>query len=137
MSTAATATPKETVVVVDPATVAADTPDLKMQLFVNKVPQLMDAAELSAIGFMYTPMSNDARDGFKPETGMVIFNTTTSKLNVYTAAGWEEVSSALVGAARSKKAAAAPVVPATDDVKKEHKDVAHAAPTSTHTPTHK
>lgn len=43
--------------------------------------------------FIPTRMTTTQRDALTPLAGMVIFNTTTSKLNVYTSA-WEAVTSA-------------------------------------------
>ena len=40
----------------------------------------------------YTTTERDALTS--PATGVVIFNTTTSKLNTYTGAAWEEITSA-------------------------------------------
>lgn len=43
--------------------------------------------------FLPTRMTTTQRDALTPAAGMVIYNTTTNKLNVYTSA-WEAVTSA-------------------------------------------
>ena len=43
--------------------------------------------------FMPPNVTTTERDALSAEAGMLVYNTTTSKLNVYTSA-WEEVSSA-------------------------------------------
>jgi hypothetical protein len=70
-------------------------PDLKVQLFVDKTPQLVSARELAATGFSNAPMTTAQRDALvNVPTGYMIYNSTTNKLNVRTAGGWEAVTSA-------------------------------------------
>jgi hypothetical protein len=78
------------------------TPDLKMQLYVDKVPQLVGPDDLAASGFMYSAMSTEERDAIaQPAAGMVRYNSTTNKLNFYNGIAWEEVTSTVVVIARS------------------------------------
>lgn len=44
--------------------------------------------------FMPQGVTTDERDALTAENGMIVHNTTTNKLNVYLAGGWEEITSA-------------------------------------------
>lgn len=44
--------------------------------------------------FIPTRMTTTQRDALTAVTGMVVYNTTTNKLNFYAAAAWEAVTSA-------------------------------------------
>jgi len=47
-----------------------------------------------AIRFTPPKLTGDQRDALSgPVAGLVIYNTTTNKLNVYTGSGWEAVTS--------------------------------------------
>lgn len=49
----------------------------------------------TSVGAMRVPaMTGAQRDALTPVTGMLIYNTTTNKLNFYAAAAWEAVTSA-------------------------------------------
>jgi len=89
--------------------------DLKMQLFVDKVPQLVGPSDLAASGFVYAPTSTEDRDLItQPRAGTVIYNTTTNKLNVYNGTAWEEVTSTVVVAGGMSRAGKAPEHKALD-----------------------
>ena len=46
-------------------------------------------------GFLPPRMTGTERDAIStPATGLMVYNTTTNKLNVYTGAGWEAITSA-------------------------------------------
>lgn len=46
-------------------------------------------------GFLPPRMTGTQRDAItSPETGLMVYNTTTNKLNVYTGAAWEAITSA-------------------------------------------
>lgn len=46
-------------------------------------------------GFLPPRMTGTQRDAISsPATGLVVYNTTTNKLNVYTGSAWEAVTSA-------------------------------------------
>ena len=48
----------------------------------------------STVPFVFPSYDDTARGALTPVTGMVIFNTTSVKLEVYTGAGWETITSA-------------------------------------------
>jgi len=59
-------------------------------------PNLMALLDLSSTQLVFLPprMTTTQRNLITPvPTGAVIYNTTTNKLNVYTGAGWEAVTS--------------------------------------------
>lgn len=94
--------------------------DLKMQLFVDKVPQLVGPSDLAASGFVYAPTSTEDRDLMtQPRAGTVIYNTTTNKLNVYNGTAWEEVTSTVVVAGGMSRAGKAPDHKVLDNPKAE------------------
>jgi len=43
---------------------------------------------------LFPRMTTTVRDALTPTTGMVIYNTSTNKLNVHTGSAWEAVTSA-------------------------------------------
>lgn len=49
----------------------------------------------TTLGFLPPRMTTTQRDAISsPATGLMIYNTTTNKLNVYTGSGWEAITSA-------------------------------------------
>lgn len=70
-------------------------PDLKFPIMVDKVVTPMDATDLANMTIYPPQMTTAARDAMvNPPKGMMIYNTTTNKLNVRVAAAWEAVTSA-------------------------------------------
>lgn len=52
-------------------------------------------ADSTTLGFLPPRMTGTQRDAISsPTAGLVIYNSTTNKLNVYTGSGWEAVTSA-------------------------------------------
>jgi cephalosporin-C deacetylase-like acetyl esterase len=65
-------------------------------MFISRTP-VVGAENAPYIPVPYLPdaFTTTLRDEIvAPATGYIIFNTTTSKLNVYTGAAWEEITSA-------------------------------------------
>ena len=50
--------------------------------------------DYNTYGFIAPSYTTSDRDNLTPIQGMVIFNTTTSKLNFYTGSAWEAITSA-------------------------------------------
>ena len=54
-----------------------------------------NGVQLNSVGYLLLNRITTAqRDALTAVSGMLIYNTTTSKLNVYTGAAWESVTSA-------------------------------------------
>lgn len=68
---------------------------IRIRATVDKVAEDHTAEELMNMGAFFPKYTTTQRDALVGMTsGMTIFNTTTSKLNFYTGAAWEAVTSA-------------------------------------------
>lgn len=55
-------------------------------------PSAMLDLKASNLGFLIPRLSNPERNFIKPKEGLLIYNTTTNKINFWDNSGWEEVS---------------------------------------------